>query len=87
MRGFILFLEALLTLLILFAFVVQFFVPAPDSYGIAEFLAKNDEVSAKMDAGVPIVATPYFPREKCLDVRYLARIYGSSVVLVPVCVR
>ncbi len=87
MRGFILFLEALLALLILFAFVVQFFVPTPNSYGIAEFLAKNDEVSAKMEAGVPLVATPYFPGEKCLDVRYLTRIYGSSVVLVPVCVR
>ncbi|MDN5358815.1 MAG: hypothetical protein PWP76_658 [Candidatus Diapherotrites archaeon] len=70
MRGFVLFLEGLLAFLILVAFLLQFFVPLPDTQGIVSFVQKNDDFTAALESGVPPPYPPYLPGMECEAVRY-----------------
>ena len=82
MRGFVLFLEALLSFIILVAFLVQFFLPSPNSFGIVSFMEKNDRVSALMEAGL----VPHSSAGDCIAVRYYTVVVGPTVTVIPICV-
>jgi len=87
MRGFVLFLEALLAFLLLVAFLIQFFLPVANTFSIASFVHKNDLFTAELESGFVSSFLPYAPDESCLSIRYAPMITSTSVLIVPYCVR
>ncbi len=87
MRGFVVFLEALLAFLLLLAFLVQFFLPVPNTFSIAEFVAKNDRFSAELESGQVTSFSPYVTGSSCLSVRYAPIVTPAGVTIVPYCVK
>ncbi|HID08595.1 TPA: hypothetical protein EYP13_00030 [Candidatus Micrarchaeota archaeon] len=87
MRGFVLSLEAVLSLLILVVFLMEFFVPVPNSASLLEFIELNDRFTASLEAG----QNPPFPRYvegmDCVSVRYVPEVHGVTLSVYPVCLR
>ena len=87
MKGFVLFLEALLAFLLLVAFLIQFFLPVANTLSIASFAHKNDLFTAELESGFVSSFSPYVPGESCLSIRYEPMITPTSVLIVPYCIR
>ena len=87
MKGFVLFLEALLAFFLLVVFLIQFFLPVPNTVSIASFVHKNDLFTAELESGFVSSFSPYVPGESCLSIRYAPVITSTSVLIVPYCIR
>ena len=87
MKGFVLFLEALLALLLLVAFLVQFFLPTPNTFAIADFVAKNDQFTAELEDGYVTSFSPYTSGDSCISIRYAPIVTPAAVAIIPYCVK
>lgn len=87
MRGFLISFEALLSLLLLAIFLMEFFVPIPNTASIASFLELNDRFTAFLEAG----QTPPFPEyrgdDDCVAIRYLPEVQATTISITPICIK
>ena len=87
MRGFLISFEALLSLLILTAFLLEFFIPFPNTFSILRFVELNDRFTASLEAGIVPNFPEYAEGMDCLSIRYRPEIHGTAVSIIPVCIR
>lgn len=87
MRGFLLSMESVLALLILVSFLLQFFIPLPNTASILRFIEVNDRFTAELEATGASSYVLYTHGMDCTSIRYVPNIHGTTVLIVPVCVR
>ncbi|HIP74503.1 MAG TPA: hypothetical protein EYH23_00255 [Euryarchaeota archaeon] len=87
MRGFLLTFEALLSLLVLTVFLLEFFIPLPNTASLVRFIELNDRFTASLEANAAPPFPEYLPGMECVAIRYLPRAHATQITVVPVCLR
>ena len=87
MRGFLISFEALLSLLILVVFLLEFFIPLPNTASLLRFVELNDRFTVSLEAEIDSNFPEYAEGMDCLSIRYRSEIHGTAVSITPVCVR